>query len=50
MFQPGFSVTARLLEPAGTIPALQECIVPATVPVAWIPALQKDTRVRITYS
>ena len=49
-FEPEFSVTARLLQTVETIAALRERIAAATVQVAWIPALQKDARVRNTHS
>lgn len=49
-FEPEFSVTARLLQTVETIAALRDRIAAATVQVAWIPALQKDARVRNTHS
>jgi len=49
-FEPEFSVTARLLQTVEAIAALRERIAAATVQVAWIPALQKDARVRNTHS
>ena len=49
-FQPQFTVTARLLAAIETIAALREKILAATVQVPWIPALQKDARVRNTHS
>lgn len=49
-FQPQFTVTARLLAAIETITALREHILSATVQVLWIPALQKDARVRNTHS
>lgn len=49
-FEPKFSVTAKLSQAVETIAALRECIAAATVQVAWIPALQKDARMRNTHS
>lgn len=48
-FEPEFSVAARLLQTVEMIAALRERIAAATVQVAWIPALQKDARVRNTH-
>jgi Fic family protein len=49
-FEPEFSVTAKLLQTVESIAALRERIAAATLQVAWIPALQKDARVRNTHS
>jgi Fic family protein len=49
-YQPGFTVTPQLLGLVEKIAALREKVLSATVQVAWIPALQKDTRVRNTHS
>lgn len=49
-FQPQFSITATLLGRVEAIAALRERIQGAAVQVPWIPALQKDTRVRNTHS
>src|SRR2546422_9100377 len=49
-FEPDFRVTAKLLQTVEAIAALRERIAAATVQVAWIPALQKDSRVRNTHS
>jgi len=49
-YQPRFAIPARLLTTVERIAALREKILAATVQVAWIPALQKDTRVRNTHS
>jgi Fic family protein len=49
-YQPIFTITGRLLSHIEEIAALREKIVAATVQVAWIPALQKDSRVRNTHS
>jgi cell filamentation protein, protein adenylyltransferase len=48
--QPKFTVTPVLLARVEQIAALRERILAATVEVAWIPALQKDTRTRNTHS
>jgi Fic family protein len=45
-YQPTFTVTPRLMGQIERIAALREKILAATVQVAWIPALQKDTRAR----
>jgi len=49
-YQPSFTVTADLLSFIEQIAALRERILSATVQVAWIPALQRDTRVRNAHS
>jgi Fic family protein len=49
-YQPKFTVTPALLRQAERISALRERILTATVEVAWIPALQKDSRTRNTHS
>jgi Fic family protein len=49
-YQPQFTITAALLSRVESIAALRERIQNATVQVPWIPALQKDTRARNTYS
>jgi len=49
-FQPQFTVSARLLAMIEQISALREKIQSATIQVPWIPALQKDTRIRNTHS
>lgn len=49
-YQPQFSITPALLSRVEQIAALRERIQAATVEVAWIPALQKDTRSRNTHS
>lgn len=43
---PHFTITPRLLSLVETIAALRERIQGAAVEVSWIPALQKDTRIR----
>jgi Fic family protein len=45
-FQPRFTITANLLAHVEQIAALRERILSAAVQVPWIPALQKDTRIR----
>jgi Fic family protein len=49
-YQPLFAITPSLLAQVEQIAALRERIQTATVQVAWIPALQKDTRTRNTHS
>ena len=49
-YQPQFTITPALLARVEQIAALRERILSATVEVAWIPALQKDTRTRNTHS
>jgi len=49
-YQPGFTITARLLARIEEVATLREKILAATVQVSWIPALQKDARVRNTHS
>ena len=49
-YQPSFTVTSSLLKLTEEIAVLREKILSATVQVAWIPALQKDARVRNTHS
>jgi Fic family protein len=49
-YQPVFTITPQLLGLIEDIAALREKVLSATVQVAWIPALQKDTRVRNTHS
>ena len=49
-YQPQFTITPALLALVEQIAALRERIRSATVEVAWIPALQKDTRTRNTHS
>jgi Fic family protein len=45
-FVPQFTITARLLAFSEAIAALRERIQSAAVELSWIPALQKDSRVR----
>lgn len=49
-YQPQFTITPLLLSRVEGIAALRERIQGAVVQVPWIPALQKDTRARNTYS
>src|ERR1700678_2455052 len=49
-YEPQFTVTPSLLTQVEQIAALRERIQAATDQVAWIPALQKDTRTRNTHS
>jgi Fic family protein len=49
-YRPQFTVTPALLSRVEAIAALRERIVGAAVQVAWIPALQKDARVRNAHS
>lgn len=49
-YQPQFRISPVLLSLVETIAALRERIQSATVQVAWIPALQKDSRVRNAHS
>jgi Fic family protein len=50
VYRPLFTITPRLLTKIEEIAALRERILATTVQVSWIPALQKDTRVRNTHS
>jgi len=49
-FQPQFTITPSLLTRIEVIAGLRERILAATVQVPWIPALQKDTRLRNAHS
>lgn len=49
-YQPQFTITPGLLARVEHIAALREKILAATVQVPWIPALQKDTRLRNAHS
>lgn len=49
-YQPKFTITPLLLARVEAVTALRERIQSATVQVAWIPALQKDARVRNAHS
>lgn len=45
-YEPQFTITPRLLSQVEAVTSLRERILGATVELAWIPALQKDTRHR----
>jgi cell filamentation protein, protein adenylyltransferase len=49
-FKPVFTITAGLLAHGEQVAALRERILAAAVQVPWIPALQKDTRIRNAHS
>ena len=49
-YQPQFTITPALLARVEAIAAVRERIQGAAVQVAWIPALQKDTRARNAHS
>ncbi|MBI2988348.1 MAG: Fic family protein [Deltaproteobacteria bacterium] len=49
-YQPLFTISPALLRTIEEIVALREKVLSATVQVAWIPTLQKDSRVRNTHS
>jgi Fic family protein len=49
-YEPRFTVTAHLLTILEEIAAFREKILAAAVQVPWIPALQKDARIRNTHS
>ncbi len=49
-FEPQFTVTPRLLSRIEEIASLREKVLAATVQVPWIPALQKDSRLRNAHS
>jgi Fic family protein len=49
-YQPEFRITPQLLTRVEAIAAVRERIQGATVQVAWIPALQQDTRARNAHS
>src|SRR5215212_9478320 len=46
VFVPRFTITPRLLSITERIAALRERVQAAAVELAWVPALQKDTRSR----
>lgn len=49
-YRPRFAITPALLARVEVVAALRERIQGAAVQVAWIPALQKDTRARNAHS
>lgn len=50
VYQPSFTITSTILKLTEDIAVLREKILSTTVQVTWIPALQKDARVRNTHS
>src|SRR5947199_9895681 len=49
-YRPVYTITPRLLAQVEQIAGLRERILAAAVQVPWIPALQKDTRIRNAHS
>ena len=49
-YVPQFSISAALLNEVERVAALRERIQSAAVDLAWIPALQKDTRTRYVHA
>ena len=49
-FKPSYLISPALLSQVEQIAAIRERILSAAVQVPWIPALQKDTRVRNAHS
>ncbi|MEY2562208.1 MAG: hypothetical protein QOH88_401 [Verrucomicrobiota bacterium] len=49
-YEPLFNITPKLLSQVEQVAALRERILAASVQVPWIPALQKDTRIRNAHS
>src|ERR1700750_3288622 len=49
-FRPVYTITPKLLSRVEEVAALRERILTAAVQVPWIPALQKDTRIRNAHS
>src|SRR6476469_5820520 len=49
-YRPVYTITPRLLSEVEQVAALHERISAAAVQVSWIPALQKDTRIRNAHS
>src|SRR5438067_9061431 len=49
-YRPIYTITPLLLSQAEQVAALRERILAAAVQVPWIPALQKDTRIRNAHS
>ena len=49
-YEPQFTISARLLARVEAVAALRERIQSAAVELSWIPALQKDTRLRNAHS
>src|SRR2546429_8434343 len=48
-YRPVYTITPRLLGEVEQVAALHERILAAAVQVPWIPALQKDTRIRYAH-
>src|SRR3989338_4553503 len=49
-YQPKFTVTPHLIKIIEEISSLREKVLSTTVQVSWLPALQKDAKVRNTHS
>jgi Fic family protein len=49
-YEPLYTITPKLLSQVEQVAALRERILAASVQVPWIPALQKDTRIRNAHS
>src|SRR3982751_2723480 len=49
-YQPVYTITPRLLGEVEQVAGLHERILSAAVQVPWIPAMQKDTRIRNAHS
>src|SRR2546421_12347338 len=49
-YRPVYTITPGLLSEVEQVAALHERILAAAVQVPWIPALQKDTRIRNAHS
>src|SRR4249919_1240614 len=49
-YKPVYTITPALLSQVEQVAALRERILAAAVQVPWIPALQKDTRIRNAHS
>src|SRR3982750_4929135 len=49
-YRPHYTITPLLLSQVEQVAALRERILAAAVQVPWIPALQKDTRIRNAHS
>lgn len=50
VFRPKFTITPKLLSQVEAISAIRQQIQDSAIDVAWIPALQRDTRVRNAHS
>jgi hypothetical protein len=49
-YQPVYTITPALLSQVEQVAALRERILAAAVQVPWIPALQKEARIRNAHS